>query len=69
MCLNLNMLIFLRLSMFMYKGIDSSFLSAFLEAVGCILLCGLAVSAAVMVTLGFMTWCQNIVERFPRYVG
>ncbi|CAH1637976.1 unnamed protein product [Spodoptera littoralis] len=54
-----------RLSMFMYKGIDSSFLSAFLEAVGCILLCGLAVSAAVMVTLGFMTWCQNIVERFP----
>ncbi|CAD0204078.1 unnamed protein product [Chrysodeixis includens] len=54
-----------RLSMFMYKGLDSSFLSAFMEAVGCVLLCGLAVSAAVMVTLGFMTWCQNIVERFP----
>ncbi|XP_047033631.1 transmembrane protein 179 [Helicoverpa zea] len=54
-----------RLSMFMYKGMDSSFLSAFLEAVGCMLMCGLVVSAAVMVTLGFMTWCQNIVERFP----
>ncbi|XP_026756555.1 transmembrane protein 179 [Galleria mellonella] len=54
-----------RLSMFMYKGLDSSFLSAFIEAVGCVILCGLTVAAAVMVTLGFMTWCQNIVERFP----
>ncbi|XP_075983021.1 transmembrane protein 179-like [Anticarsia gemmatalis] len=54
-----------RLSMFMYKGVDSSFLSAFLEAVGCAVLCGFAVSAAVMVTLGFITWCDNIVERFP----
>ncbi|XP_072929601.1 transmembrane protein 179 [Epargyreus clarus] len=54
-----------RLSMFMYKGLDSSFLSAFIEAVACVTFCGLAVSAAVMVTLGFMTWCQNIVERFP----
>ncbi|KAJ8723607.1 hypothetical protein PYW07_007587 [Mythimna separata] len=54
-----------RLSMFMYKGLDSSFLSAFLEAVGCMMLCGLTVTAAVIVTLGFMTWCQNIVQRFP----
>ncbi|KAM3959352.1 transmembrane protein 179 [Aphomia sociella] len=54
-----------RLSMFMYKGRDSSFLSAFIEAVGCVVLCGLTVSAAVVVTLGFMTWCQVIVERFP----
>ncbi|XP_041969546.1 transmembrane protein 179 [Aricia agestis] len=54
-----------RMSMFMYQGIDSSFLSAFIEAVVCITLCGLAISAAVMVTLGFMTWCDNIVERFP----
>ncbi|XP_013190948.1 transmembrane protein 179 [Amyelois transitella] len=54
-----------RLSLFMYKGIDSSFLSAFLEAVGCMLICGFAVSAAVIVTLGFMTWCNTIVQRFP----
>lgn len=54
-----------RMSMFMYKGIDSSFLSAFLEAVLCIAVCGFTVAAAVVVTLGFMTWCQNIVERFP----
>lgn len=57
-----------RLSMFMYRGTDSSFLSAFMEAVGCAVLCALAVSAASMVTLGFITWCQNIVERFPRYI-
>ncbi|XP_012545482.1 transmembrane protein 179 [Bombyx mandarina] len=54
-----------RLSMLVYKGEDSSFLSAFLEAVGCTVLCGLGVSAALMVTLGFMTWCDNIIERFP----
>lgn len=54
-----------RLSMLMYRGEDSSFLSAFIDAVGCMVLCGLAISAAVMVTLGFMTWCQTIVERFP----
>lgn len=57
-----------RLSVLMYKGEDSSFISAFVEAVGCTLLCGLVVTAAVLVTLGFMTWCQNIIERFPRYV-
>ncbi|CAK1583920.1 unnamed protein product [Parnassius mnemosyne] len=54
-----------RLSIFMYKGQDSSFLSAFIEAVGCMILCGLTVTAACIVTLGFMTWCQIIVERFP----
>ncbi|XP_022130391.2 transmembrane protein 179 [Pieris rapae] len=54
-----------RLSQLVCKGLDSSFLSAFIEAVGCVLFCGLAISAAVIVTLGFMTWCQNIVERFP----
>ncbi|XP_053613552.1 transmembrane protein 179 isoform X2 [Plodia interpunctella] len=54
-----------RLSVFMYKGIDSSFLSAFLEAVGCMLICGFAVSAAIMVTLGFMSWCNTIMKRFP----
>lgn len=54
-----------RLSMLMYKSEDSTFLSAFLEAVGCTVLCGLAMSAAQIITLGFMTWCKTIVERFP----
>ncbi|XP_037963408.2 transmembrane protein 179 [Plutella xylostella] len=54
-----------RLSMLLYRGADSSFFSAFLEAAGCALLCALAVSAAALVTLGLVTWCANIVERFP----
>ncbi|KAJ2944710.1 hypothetical protein O0L34_g4068 [Tuta absoluta] len=54
-----------RLSMFMYKGLDSSFLSAFNEAVGCTVMCALSVSSAVLVTLGFMGWCRKITERFP----
>lgn len=59
--------IIFRLSMLMYRGKDSTFLSAFIETVGCTVLCGFAMSAAQIVTLGFMTWCKTIVERFPRY--
>lgn len=54
-----------RLSILMYKGQDSSFLSAFLEAAGCMLLCGLGISAAIIVTVGFSIWCQVIMQRFP----
>ncbi|CAG9789562.1 unnamed protein product [Diatraea saccharalis] len=54
-----------RMSLFLYRGQDSSFLSAFVEAVGCVALCAFVVTAAVVVTLGFMTWCTNIVQRFP----
>ncbi|CAH2983598.1 unnamed protein product [Chilo suppressalis] len=54
-----------RMSVFLYRGQDSSFLSAFVEAVCCVGWCALVVVAAVLVTLGFMTWCTNIVERFP----
>ncbi|KAL4707359.1 hypothetical protein ACJJTC_005288 [Scirpophaga incertulas] len=54
-----------RLSMFMYKGTDSSFLSAFVEALVCGVVCALAVPAAAFITLGFMSWCTNIVQRFP----
>ncbi|XP_047994014.1 transmembrane protein 179 [Leguminivora glycinivorella] len=54
-----------RLSMLLYRDNDSSFFSAFLEATGCALLCAMLVCAAITVTLGFMTWCRNITDRFP----
>ncbi|XP_077285087.1 transmembrane protein 179 [Arctopsyche grandis] len=54
-----------RLSMYMYRHIDSSFLSAFIDVVSSIILCGFILIAAIMITLGFMTWCQNMTERFP----
>ncbi|XP_044746555.1 transmembrane protein 179 [Coccinella septempunctata] len=53
-----------RLSVFLHKGTDSSFLSAFIDVLSGILLCALTIIAALMITLGFMTWCQNITQRF-----
>lgn len=54
-----------KLSRLVYKGLDTTFLSTFVEAVGCGLMCLMSLLAAVFVTLGFITWCQNIMQRFP----
>lgn len=54
-----------RLSMFLYKGTDSSFLSAFLDVLIGIILGGMIIIAALMITLGFMAWCENMTQRFP----
>ncbi|KAI4477853.1 transmembrane protein 179 [Polistes fuscatus] len=54
-----------RLSVFMYRGEDSSFLSAFVDVVSCIFLTIITLIAAIIVTLGFMTWCQCMTKRFP----
>lgn len=54
-----------RLSVLMYRGEDSSFLSAFVDVVSCIFLTTITLIAAVIVTLGFMTWCQCMTKRFP----
>ncbi|XP_011503817.1 PREDICTED: transmembrane protein 179 [Ceratosolen solmsi marchali] len=53
------------LSMLMYKGEDSSFLSAFIDVITSIVLTSISLIAAVIVTLGFMTWCKNMTKRFP----
>lgn len=54
-----------RLSVFLYKGTDSSFLSAFIDVLTGIILCGMTIIAAIMITLGFMVWCGVMTERFP----
>ncbi|XP_014205819.1 transmembrane protein 179 [Copidosoma floridanum] len=54
-----------RMSMLMYKGEDSSFLSAFIDVVTSIFITILTLIAAVIITLGFMTWCQCMTKRFP----
>ncbi|XP_076284587.1 transmembrane protein 179 [Lasioglossum baleicum] len=54
-----------RLSVLMYRGEDSSFLSAFIDVVSSIVLTTVTLIAAIIVTLGFMTWCQNMTKRFP----
>lgn len=54
-----------RLSVHIYKGTDSSFLSAFIDVVSSMILCGITIIAALMITLGFSVWCQNMTLRFP----
>lgn len=54
-----------RCSVYMYKGTDSSFLSAFIDVVSSMILCGMTIIAALMITLGFAVWCQNMTLRFP----
>ncbi|KAJ8674324.1 hypothetical protein QAD02_005586 [Eretmocerus hayati] len=53
-----------RLTTYMYKGEDSSFLSAFVDVVSSLLLTAITLVAAIFVTLGFMTWCGIMVKRF-----
>nr|CAG4644228.1 EOG090X0BKO [Lepidurus arcticus] len=53
-----------RLSAFLYKGTDSSFISAFVDAVGSTILCLMAFAAALIITLGFDLWCRDIMQRF-----
>jgi len=53
-----------RLGKLLHRGADSSFLSAFVDAVGSAFLCFLSFSAAMIITLGFGTWCGDITQRF-----
>lgn len=54
-----------RLSVFLYKNTDSSFLSAFVDVIIGIFLSAGTIIAACMITFGFMAWCQNMEQRFP----
>lgn len=54
-----------RLSLLLCRGQDSSFLSAFFDVLINVLACGGIIIAALMITLGFMVWCDTITQRFP----
>nr|BAN20782.1 conserved hypothetical protein [Riptortus pedestris] len=43
----------------------SNFLSAFFDVVGCFVLCGLSLIAALVITFGFIVWCNDMTMRFP----
>jgi len=53
-----------RHSMLLYKGQDSTFLAAFFDVVGSTIVCLLALAAALVITLGFHSWCKAITQRF-----
>ncbi|XP_058464798.1 transmembrane protein 179 [Malaya genurostris] len=54
-----------RLAILVYRELESSFLALFFDVVFSISLCLMTIIAAIIITLGFMTWCSDMTERFP----
>ncbi|XP_058812356.1 transmembrane protein 179 [Topomyia yanbarensis] len=54
-----------RLAILVYRELDSSFLALFFDVVFSISLCVMTIIAAIIITLGFLTWCSHMTERFP----
>ncbi|XP_037940926.1 transmembrane protein 179 [Teleopsis dalmanni] len=44
---------------------EASFLSLFLDTVLGILMMTMSIMSAIMITLGFIVWCDGMTERFP----
>jgi len=53
-----------RLSMFLYKGKDSSFFSAFVDVLSSGFMCSMTLTAALFISLGFNDWCSAMTKRF-----
>jgi len=53
-----------RMSRYLYNGTDSDFLSAFFDVIGCLILSGMSIVAAILITFGFISWCNSITSRF-----
>lgn len=63
--LNLVSLIQLtRMSYFLRKGVDSSFISAFWDTIVALLSVAFTILAAIFVTGGFSKWCRAVTQRF-----
>uniref|UniRef100_A0A2M3ZAU0 Transmembrane protein n=1 Tax=Anopheles braziliensis TaxID=58242 RepID=A0A2M3ZAU0_9DIPT len=54
-----------RMALLAYRQLESSFLGLFFDVVFSVSLCAMTLIAAIIITLGFMTWCQQMTERFP----
>ncbi|RWS07455.1 transmembrane protein 179-like protein [Dinothrombium tinctorium] len=54
-----------RMSIFISKGLDSSFLSAFGDVVLCVVFAISSLVNAILVSGGFSTWCSAVTQRFP----
>jgi phosphotransferase system glucose/maltose/N-acetylglucosamine-specific IIC component len=53
-----------RFCKFLRRGRDSSFFSAFIDVLLCMLMCIFVLIAACFVTFGFQTWCNEMTRRF-----
>jgi len=49
---------------FLYKGKDSSFFSAFVDVLSSVFMCSMTLTAALFITLGFNDWCAAMTKRF-----
>ncbi|XP_055549396.1 transmembrane protein 179 [Wyeomyia smithii] len=54
-----------RLAYLVYRELESSFLALFFDVVFSVSLCVMSIISAIMITLGFMAWCSEMIERFP----
>ncbi|XP_053205914.1 transmembrane protein 179-like [Panonychus citri] len=54
----------IRMSHFLRKGVDSSFISAFWDTVIAFVFVGLTILDAIFVTSGFSRWCSSVSQRF-----
>lgn len=53
----------------MVKQLEASFLGLFLDVLFGITSCLMTFAAAIMITLGFISWCNDMTQRFPSYVS
>lgn len=54
-----------RMARLLCKGDDSSFVSAFVDVMANVFLSIAVLIAALMVTMGFLKWCDVMTQRFP----
>uniref|UniRef100_A0A182NZY9 Transmembrane protein 179 n=1 Tax=Anopheles epiroticus TaxID=199890 RepID=A0A182NZY9_9DIPT len=54
-----------RMALLAYRELESSFLGLFFDVVFSISLCTMTLIAAIIITLGFIAWCEEMTERFP----
>lgn len=53
-----------KLSAFLFRGVDSSFLSAFIDIIVNVILTAMTFVGAIFITLGFKAWCDAITTRY-----
>jgi hypothetical protein len=53
-----------RFSVFLYKGKDSSFFSAFVDVLSSVFVCSMTLTAGLFITLGVNVWCGEMTRRF-----
>uniref|UniRef100_A0A6M2DXX0 Putative transmembrane protein n=1 Tax=Xenopsylla cheopis TaxID=163159 RepID=A0A6M2DXX0_XENCH len=54
-----------RISISAYQGNDSPFISVLIDVVISLGISAMSFIAALIITLGFIVWCQNMTQRFP----